>query len=388
MAAPLFLRGNILTPAGIQADHLVEVSAGRIVKIFPARGRVSSDQALNYGGGLIVPGFIDLHVNPVGDCDLANSAADAVDRLASRLARGGCTGFLAALITCDFKTLYRQLGRAKTWMGKRTQGARLLGVHLEGPFLNPLRRGVHPGKHITNPTSTKVSALLNAAGDSLKMMTVAPEVPGGMDLVRRLAKERVVASIGHSDATYDQARESFEAGIRSATHLFNASSPYHHRAPGVAGAVLAIPQIVAQVIPDGWHVHPSCLEMVYRVKGKRHFAAVTDSLVAPQPGFVFAGRKITKKGKRFLAADATLAGSDLAMAQGLVNLQSFVKAPARDLIECLTLTPARLLGIDRFKGSIETGKDADLVWLDEKGAVKATWVEGEQVYVRDHRLRR
>ncbi len=223
------------------------------------------------------------------------------------------------------------------------------------------------------------------------MITLAPELPGGMALVARLGKAGVIASIGHSDATYEQARGALDAGVRSATHLFNASSPFHHRAPGVVGAVLDSEQVTAQIIADGVHVHPSCVELAYRMKGKSGLAVVTDALAGVGGGksfFHFADKKIRREKGRFLDSAGTLAGSALTMAQAWKNLQKFVQAPAHDLIQCLTLTPAKLLGLEHSKGSLETGKDADMVWLDDLGNVEATWIGGEQVYVRNHRLHR
>lgn len=377
----LFLRGDVLAPKGLLTDHVLEIARGRIVRMVPANGFRFARRAQRLSGGMLVPGFIDLQVNPVG-------SRQDMPALAAQMARGGCTGFLAAFITNDIPTLTKQLAWAKPWVGKATGGARLLGVHLEGPFLNPERRGVHPLRYTVKPTAKNTAALFRAAGDSLRMMTLAPEISGGMALAKRLAKAGVVSSIGHSNATYDQAMRSFDAGIRSATHIFNASSPLHQRAPGVPGAVLTHPGVTAQIIPDGVHVHPACVDMAYRLKGKGRLAVVTDALAGGGKSFVFAGRKIMLRGGKFTAADGTLAGGALDMAGAFARLQTFVKGQASDLIQCCSLAPAALLGLERAKGSLEPGKDADLVWLDASGAVKATWVGGEQVYVRDHRIHR
>ena len=369
-------------------DHLLEVAQRRIVRLCPAKGCRPKGPVQSLGHGMLLPGFIDLQVNPVGAFDILTKGPNALPMLAARLAKSGCTGFLLALITDDLCKLEMAVSSVLHWVGRATGGARLLGIHLEGPFLNPTRRGVHPLRYIKRPTQKDVSRLLKAAGDSLRMMTLAPEIPGAIDLLAQLRKGGIVASIGHSNATYDQALRSFEKGVRSATHLFNASTPFHHRAPGIVGAVLDSPSVTAQIIPDGFHVHGSAVRMVYRIKGKKAFCAVTDALAGGGRHFAFAGTRVQKQNRRFVTRDGTLAGSSLNMAGAFTNLQSFVKAPLEDLIECLGLTPATLLGLKQTQGSLEPGKDADMVWMSDNGDVQATWVKGESVYVRNHRVHR
>ena len=385
------LRGNILTPQGLLRDHVLEISSGRIARIVPAAQFHSKKPVTRLSKGMLVPGFIDLQVNGVGACDLAAGGPEAAHRLAMRLAREGCTSFLAALITSDRDTVKRGVEAVRDTIQAREKcGAKLLGVHLEGPFLNRLRRGIHPARHIVGPTSKNTDAILKASQDVLCLMTVAPEVPGGLALVKRLRKEKIVVSVGHSNATYDEALRAFDAGVQSVTHLFNACSPLHHRAPGLIGAALQHPAIVTQIIPDGVHVHPAIVDLTYQMKGKNKMAVVTDALSGGGTTFKFANTTITAGGadKKYRDQTGTLAGSSLTMAQAFRNLASYVKAPLEDLIQCLTLTPATLLGLQHSKGSLEKGKDADMVWLNDGGGVMATWVEGEQVYVRDHRIHR
>ncbi len=364
---------------GVLKDHVMEIAHGRIVCIVPAAGFGSGTHVEHLVSGIVVPGFIDLQVNPIG-IDFA--------LLSKKLAQEGCTGFLAALITQELDGLNASIARARGWMKHKSSGAKLLGIHLEGPFLNPERRGIHPLRCIQKHSASKMARLLKSCGDTLRMMTLAPEISGGMDLVKRLSRERIIASIGHSNATYAQAMKAFDAGANSVTHLFNACRPFHHRDPGIVGAALENPGVWAQIIPDGVHVHPSAVRMAYAMKGKQRLCAVTDALVATSERFSFAGQKIKHRAQGFYSAQAKLAGSSLTMAAALRNLQTFVKAPIEDLIECVSLAPATLLGLDSVKGSLEPGKDADLAWLDDKGRVQATWVEGEKVYVRDHRLHR
>ncbi len=423
--SPLLLAGDILTPQGILHDHVLEIFSGRIARIIPVRQLHHKSPVTRLSKGVLVPGFIDLQVNGVGDCDLAVHGDAAVGRLAKHLARNGCTGFLAALITSDRESLRRGIASASPWIAKPNGGARLLGVHLEGPFLNVLKRGIHPTRHVEIPSRKNVDDVLKIGGSSLRLMTLAPEMPGGMELVKRLKKENVVASIGHSNASYDEAMRAFEAGIKSVTHLFNACSPFHHRAPGIVGAALQAPEVLVQIISDGIHVHPAALDSAYRIKGKNKTVLVTDALVGGGKQFRFAGKKICSRSVRpsigrdnvilrsgsdegsrmaikilrvaqdditvpgqFIDAKGVLAGSSLGMAVALTNFRSFVRAPLEDLIQCVSSTPATLLGLGRSKGTLENGKDADMVWLDDKGGVLATWVGGEQVYVRDNRIHR
>ncbi len=370
-------------------DHVVEIISGRIERIIPAKQIHRNSPITHLSKGFLAPGFIDLQVNGVGDCDLALQGEAAVGRLAKNLARDGCTGFLAALITSDRESLRRGMAAARPWMDKSSGGARLLGVHLEGPFLDASKRGIHPARHVQIPSRKNVDEVLKTGGAMLRLMTLAPEIWGGLDLVKRLKKENIAASIGHSNASYDEAMRAFDAGAKSVTHLFNACSSFHQRAPGIVGAALQAPEVIVQIIPDGVHVHPVAVDLAYRIKGKNKTAVVTDALAGAPKKFRFAGKNIaTRAPGTFVDAKGVLAGSSLGMAQALANLRSFVRAPLEDLIQCLSATPAALLGLGRSKGTLEKGKDADMVWLDDTGGVLATWVGGEQVYVRDHRVYR
>ncbi len=383
-----YLRGDVLTPGGLRSDHVMEVSGKRLGKIYPAADFKPpvAPIALN---GTLLPGFIDLQVNPVASWDLVAGGERALQGLAKGLAKQGCTGFLAALITGEEKKLLQTLKTLGTCMGRPTGGARFLGFHSEGPFLNPERAGVHPIRFMRRPSAMAFQKILKAAGSSLKMMTLAPELPGGAELTRLLAKEKIVPSIGHSNADYAQAMKAFDAGVRSVTHLFNASSPMHHRAPGIPGAALERADVFAQIIPDGLHVHSAALRLAYRAKGPKRLAMVTDALAGDKSSFSFAGQQVKRKDGCFVAAGGTMAGSDLSMASAWAHASRFVPSAAQtDLIQCLTLTPASLLGLERETGSLEEGKFADMVLLDAKQEVAATWVQGEQVYVRDHRVYR
>ncbi len=403
-----FLQGNFLTPQGLLRAHVMEIRQGRIHRIFAARRIAHSIPVQKCQHGVIVPGFIDLQVNPVGDCDFSVHGSNGAIKLAKRLAQGGCTGYCASFITNSLAALKANSTVARTWTERDSGGAILLGTHLEGPFINAERRGIHPREHIRPATARNIEAVLKTAGDSLRMVTLAPEISGGLDLVRRLAKEGVVASVGHSCAGYDRARMAFDLGAKSVTHLFNACTPFHHREPGIIGAALLAAEVVVQIIPDGIHVHPSCVDLTYRLKGPHGMIGVTDALAGNQKRFVFAEQDIRWQSGRFENGDGTLAGSSLTMAQALANLSAFVETPLQDLVvvrkslrrstpprasfedlvQCLSLTPARLLGLGRKKGSLEIGKDADMVWLDSDGQVQTTWIKGEPVYVRDHRLHR
>jgi N-acetylglucosamine-6-phosphate deacetylase len=263
-------------------------------------------------------------------------------------------------------------------------GATLLGIHLEGPFINLGKKGgIAPGG-IYPSSREKLDELYDAAGDTLRMMTIAPELPGNLDIIRRLADAGTVAAFAHSAATYDELRAGFEAGISHVTHIFNAMIPLHHRDPGPLAAIFEHPSVTAQIISDGHHIHPSVVRLLLRVLGKDRCACITDGVQGmglPDGRYRYNGREYDSVDGVARYVDGTLIGTTMGLGVILRRFMEFTGSSLRDAIDTVTIVPARVLGIDSSRGSIAPGKHADLVILNDDLSIHATIVSGRIVHL-------
>ena len=324
-------------------------------------------------GDIIVPGFIDLQVNGLAGSDAATGRG-AISEISRRLPTYGVTGFLPTIIS-------RPIAEAAAFVDAcriaEAPGASVLGAHVEGPFLNPKYRGAHDPRCLALPEPEEVSALLELPP---AVVTLAPELPGALDAVRRLAGARVIVSAGHSAATMSEANAGFDAGIRFGTHLFNAMSPLHHREPGLPGALLADERLTIGLIADGVHVHPSMLSLAVKTAGSGRIALTTDQTAAagsPPGSYLIAGRETFSDGTSARLADGTLAGGVATMDHLVRVMAGLPGVGLRRAIEMASATPARLLGLDR---GIRAGAPADLVVLTPDLRVRLTLVGGRVVY--------
>lgn len=336
-------------------------------------------------GLYIAPGFIDMHVHGGNGYDVLDGSSKSVREIAAFHARGGTTSFLATVAAAPRNKLEKILSIINALTLRNTEGAQLLGAHMEGPYLNPSRTGAINPSNLKDPDTGEMSEYISLCEGSLKMVTVAPELPGCTALIKMLAQEGIVAAAGHSEATYEIALSSFKAGIKHAIHLFNASAPLHHREPGLVGAVLANREINAEIIADGHHLHPSMLKLLRSVKGNRWLTLATDAVCAagmPDGEYSFNGRKVSMSGKKITLPNGSMAGSSLKMIDAVKNMVKFADVPLHEAVRMASLNPARLLGKESSKGALAPGMDADIVLLDKDLNVKLTMVNGEVVYNR------
>ena len=370
---------RIVTPLGTIAGH-VSIREGRIDAVGPG----SRDQALDLGDRWLVPGYIDTHVHGGGGAQFNTADPDEVAAVARFHAAHGTTALLATIVPAPARELAAALGAiARCVPATRPGGAAVLGAHLEGPFLNPgLAGALDPGDFL-EPDERVLGRLLAAGGESVRMMTLAPELPGALELVPRLAGAGVIVSIGHSDASYAQAHAAAAAGARSATHLFNAMPPFHHREPGVLGATLDLPELNCELICDGIHVAPAAVRLAYRAKGQSGVRLITDATAAAgmPPGEYRLGAAsfVVAEGAAPGAANGTIAGSTLTMDDAVRNAVRFLELPVEQVVALASANPARLLGLDARKGAIAAGFDADLTVLNDELHACATMVAGRWV---------
>ena len=364
------LRGSI---HGVADADAVLVDGDTIVWVGRGQPPQPADQeVVTKPGEVIAPGFIDLQVNGFGGHDAA-AGADAIAAISEGLPLSGVTAFLPTLISSPVDAC--AAFAAAVGAAAESRGARVLGAHIEGPFLSPSFPGAHSRANLTDPTPERIDVFIAARP---RMVTMAPELPGALAAIERLNSAGIVVSAGHTGADFEQGRKAIEAGVRFGTHIYSAMPGVHHRNPGIALALLLDSRVVVGLIADGVHVHPAVCEQVVRVKGTSGIALTTDQVAAagaPAGTYVLAGISVVSDGVSVRTVDGTLAGSAAKM-DDLVRLMA--KLPgmtAKQAIEMATEVPARVLGESRL-GRIKEGACADLVVLDSDLKVRLTMIRG------------
>ena len=359
--------GSVLTPTGFQEGMAVGIGGGRVV----ALGDVEEAETEVDASGLhVLPGFVDVHIHGAGGSSDPRT-------MARFLPNTGVTAFLptlAASSTEDTLAFASSLALVRSEAG----AAEVLGGHLEGPFLSRQHCGAQPAEHLRAPDVAQVERLLAAAGGTLRRMTIAPELAGAHKVISRLVEGGVQVSLGHSACSYEQAVEAVGWGASAVTHTYNAMAPFHHRAPGLAGAAATSERLVAELIADGVHVHPAAAVALVRACGAARVAVVSDGLPAlglAAGEYDWAGRAVHSDGLVAQLADGRLAGSATTLLQALRNLVSW-GVPLADTARMLAQTGARLAGVGNRKGAIAPGFDADIVLLDRELRLVATYCRG------------
>src|SRR5262252_4267792 len=376
MTGRYLLRGRVLTPAHDIPQAVVLVEDGVVRTLKPEPGSASDAEPLSEPGDIIVPGFIDLQVNGFGGCDVSAGAA-AVSAISARLPESGVTGFLPTIITRPLEDGVAFVGEVRR---ADAAGARLLGAHVEGPFLNPRFKGAHEARFMTEPTPERVDALLGA-GPS--MVTLAPELPGSLEAAQRLSRAGVLVAAGHTGASLEQAQRAVGAGVRFATHVFNAMVPMHHREPGGVAAFLLDRRVTVGLIADGVHVAPAVVDLVVRARRGASIALTTDQTAAaagPPGRYRLGATEVVSDGRVVRRLDGTLAGSAATMDHLVRQVASL--AGLRRAVAMASAAPARALRLTGL-GRIGEGLPADLVVLDERLRVRVTLVGGRIAYRRN-----
>jgi N-acetylglucosamine-6-phosphate deacetylase len=362
-------------------DHAVIVEGARIARVAPYAQRPRERVEVDLGGGLLAPGFIDVQVNGGGGA-LMNDApsAEVVARIAESHRRYGSVGVMPTLVTDSPEKMRTAIAAVRE---ARQRSSSVLGIHLEGPFLDPLRKGAHDASYIRGIEPADIEMIASADCGAV-MLTLAPNRIHA-DAIRALAARGVLVSLGHSEATYEEAQAGLAAGARAFTHLFNAMSALQGRKPGMVGAALDSREAFVGVIADGYHVHPASLRVAFAAKPHDRFMLITDAMPPAADGpdtFLLQGRRVARIDGCLRLEDGTIAGSVLTMDEAL---RFSVRSIGLTLAEALAMasrTPAAFLRRDRDLGRIAPGYLASLVHLDDELRVKETWVEGEPTLAR------
>jgi N-acetylglucosamine-6-phosphate deacetylase len=384
MPSLLLRNASLVLPDGVLDQGWLLVEDGRITGVAatseqPEPVLAPSTEVRDAAGRYVVPGFVDMHVHGGGGA--AFSAGDPEQALvAARFHLGhGTTTIMASTVTGTLNELEHHIGE----LSGLVQDGILAGIHLEGPFISKARCGAHDPGLLRAPIRSDVSRLLRAGDGTVRMVTIAPELEDGMDAVRLLTDSGVIAAVGHTDATYAQTRTAIELGAPVGTHVFNAMRPVHHREPGPVTALLEQEQVLCEVVNDGLHVHPSVVSLMFAAAGAHRIALITDAMVAAGvgDGEYRLGALVVqvRDGEARLTDGDSLAGSTLTMDNALRNAVRLAGVSLVDAAVSASLTPARALGIADRVGSLETGKQADLVVLDEDLRVVDVMRKGEWV---------
>ncbi|EFE68715.1 N-acetylglucosamine-6-phosphate deacetylase [Streptomyces viridosporus] len=376
MAPTKVLTGaRVVLPTGTVDDGRVIVDGTRIA----AGGSPGNAEVIDLSGHWLLPGFVDLHNHGGGGASFTSGTVDDVLRGIRTHRLHGTTTLVASTVTGDMDFLSRRAGL----LSELAEQGEIAGIHFEGPFISPCRKGAHSERLLRDPDPAEVRKLLDAARGHAKMVTLATELPGGIDSVRLLAEHGVIAAVGHTDATYEQTVQAIEAGATVATHLFNAMPPLGHRAPGPITALLEDERVTVELINDGTHLHPAALQLAFHHAGAGRVAFITDAMDAAGFGdgrYMLGPLEVeVADGVARLVEGGSIAGSTLTLDRALQRAVTVDGLPVEDAVAALSANPARLLGMDDRIGSLEPGKDADLVVLDADFALKGVMRRGEWV---------
>lgn len=413
--------GNIVLPDGILTDGQIIAEAGRIVYVGESVNYLGKHRNIgNYIGGdyddafvssegYLWPGLIDIHIHGVGGADVMDGSKEALTTMARTLLRYGVTGFLPTTLSAPIEDLKKILILIKNYKITKSKDARngiyasydsngriitnesnmiiesdegeaeILGVHLEGPWLNPNYKGAHNQDFLQVPKKGEGKALFDSSQGELSLVTIAPEIVNGYEMIKELNDLGVIVSIGHSGATYEEISRAIDLGVTNITHTYNAMSGFHHRELGVVGSALLIDKLQCELIADGIHVHPLAIRGLYKLKGANNIILVSDGIRAvgvPEGIYNLEGLEVICENGVARLNDNTLAGSLLTLNKAVINMMNYAEVAIWETVSMASLNPARLLGLDKEIGSIEIGKRANIVAVDNNGDVKKVWIDG------------
>jgi N-acetylglucosamine-6-phosphate deacetylase len=375
--------GRAFSPTGEIRDAAILFRDGVIEAVLPRDGVVvpAGAREIVAKDRIAAPGFIDVHIHGAGGRDVMEATSEALGRIAATIGSHGTTSFVATTVTADPNAIIRSSEGIAKYIALQHQetveGAEVLGIHFEGPFISPVRRGVHPPEWLKLPSAELLDKFISASQGNALLLTIAPELLGAMPCIDAARKAGMVVGIGHTDATYEQARAAVARGAHHAIHTYNAMRPFTHRDPGVIGAVLTSPDISAELIADGVHVDETAMRILLQAKGPGGVVLISDGISAtgmPDGTYVLGGFEVTVNAGVCRNSEGKLAGSTLTLDRALRNIVK-LGASLEEALRMLTFNPAKLLGIENKKGRLHANADADIVLFNEN-------LEVTQVYTR------
>lgn len=375
--AHLYTPTDRLNPAWliIENNHIHSLGEGKPTELPPG----SDAQVIDARGGHLLPGFIDIHVHGAMGHELMDSTPEGLHQMARFYAQHGVTSFLPSTWAAPHSQTWRALEMISKLIGPVDNGATILGVHMEGPYLNAAKCGAQDPAAIRRADPPEARAYLDTG--IVRYMSLAPEFPENHWLIEECVRRGIAVALGHTEATYDQVKEAVRRGVRSVTHTFNAMTGLSHRQPGTVGAALTIPELSCELIADNIHIHPAVMKLLVNAKTPAGVTLITDAMRGaglPDGDYQIDQRKVTVRDGAVRLPDGTLAGSTLTIDRALRNILSATGRPLDEIWPMTSWNAARLLGLDT-KGSLEPGKDADMVLLDTEFKVAKTIVGGKTI---------
>jgi len=373
--------GRVITPLEVfeQADVLIE--GGRILAVGPGLAAAAAGERIEAEGHIVAPGLVDIHVHGSAGHDTMDATREAIEGMARYFASRGVTAFCPTTMTVPAEEIMASVRAVHECQQHPVEGAQPLGVHLEGPYIDAAKKGAQPPQHVRTAGDLDYRGFFSLG--NIRLVSLAPEFEENRELITFARARGVAVAVGHSSASYEQVVEAVKLGVSQSTHTFNQMEGIHHRKPGTVGAALMLDEIYAQFIADGVHLHPAIVKMIVHLKGPDRAVLITDAIRGagmPDGEYELGGQPITVKEGAVRLADGALAGSCLTMDQGVRNIAAFTGRPLAECLRMATLTPARAIGVAHRKGSIEPGKDADIVILTPDLEVAATVAMGRVVY--------
>jgi N-acetylglucosamine-6-phosphate deacetylase len=377
-------KATLITPTEVIPNGTLLIDGGKILALGPDHtiSIPAGASVLIADGQILAPGLVELQINGGFGQDFTEKP-ESLWQVAASLPRYGVTSFLPTVITSPLSTVKKALDIWKSGPPVGFQGAQPLGYHLEGPMLNPGKKGAHNPAYILPPSLEVIEGWSPENG--VRLVTLAPEIPGALDVIQELRRRGVVVSAGHSLASFDEALRAFDAGVTKGTHLFNAQPPLDHRQPGLAAALLTDRRVTVGLIADGIHVHPAVIDLAWRMKGPRGLVLVTDAMAAlgmPPGTYHLGDYDVIVDAASARLANGTLAGSILTQDAAVRNLVRYTGCSLAEALAAASLNPANLLGFET-KGRLEPGADADLVLLNAEGYIQSTWIAGKVVFQKE-----
>lgn len=380
----LIINADLVTPSHVISKGWLLIREGKIAALGAGeQPSIEGAATLDAGGRTLLPGFIDVHVHGGAGCEAMDAEPDGLRKMAAYYAQHGVTSFLATTWTDSHDRIARALEAIAELIGPQPDGATLLGAHVEGPYLNPDRCGAQSTTHIRRAAPDETLPLLDIGG--IRLLALAPEYPENHWLIRECVRRGITVSAAHTAANYEQMQAAVQMGVRQTTHTFNAMTGLHHREPGTVGAALTLPELSCELIADTIHVHPAVMQILYAAKGRDGVILITDAIRGagmPDGDYPIDDRVVHIMNGTARLSDGTLAGSTLTMDRALYNLMQATSKPLAELWPTSSLNAARAIGVSARKGSLEIGKDADLVLVDDDINIQMTIAEGRVVFQR------
>jgi N-acetylglucosamine-6-phosphate deacetylase len=374
---------RLITPDKSVENPVVVVEDGVIMQMGPgAHLEIPSGRRLDFAGCTLAPAFFDIHIHGSAGRDVMEGTPEAFATIGKFLARHGVCAFLATTVTAPIDTTLRSLEGMSALIGENHEGATPLGIHIEGPFLSPHKKGAHPERLLQKPSIELFDRMWQAAQGKIRLMTIAPELPGAEDLIRHAAALGVRVSLGHSNADTAAAKAGIRAGAVTATHTFNAMRQFDHRDPGLLGEVLSNDDLFAELICDGLHVHPDAVRIYWKAKGPERAMLITDAMSAagmPDGTYKLGELDVRVVNGKCVIGEGTLAGSTLTLDRGVRNFAEFTGASIDDVSKLASRNPARMTGFEAKAGTLAAGRAANITVLSAGNEVVETILRGQPV---------